>query len=165
MLDVLKAELQLVGIDLLRAPAVQRTLQLLEQKPQLLDFRLAGRRSRAQAIMFAAQAVALGPQSRQLQVLLGDQPAKRGDLALGPGRSFHDPILPGACRCASIAPGRPEFNLSHRIVQIAVAGRAVHAGIRQSIPSHSIESCADVNATVPSRACGHTKRPFSSRLA
>jgi hypothetical protein len=47
----------------------------------------------------------------------------------------------------------------------AVAGRAVHAGMRQSIPSSSIESIAGVSDTAPLAACGHTNLPRSSRLA
>lgn len=37
-------------------------------------------------------------------------------------------------------------------------------GLRQSMPSSSIESCAPDNATVPWVACGHTNRPRSSRF-
>jgi hypothetical protein len=47
----------------------------------------------------------------------------------------------------------------------AVSGRAVQAGMRQSIPSSSIESIAGVSETTPSLACGHTNLPRSSRLA
>src|ERR1700683_1689600 len=37
-------------------------------------------------------------------------------------------------------------------------------GLRQSMPSSSIESCAPDSATVPCVACGHTNRPRSSRF-
>jgi hypothetical protein len=44
-------------------------------------------------------------------------------------------------------------------------GRAVQAGMRQSIPSNSIDSCAAVSVTTPLAACGQTNWPCSSRLA
>src|SRR5436309_8481380 len=44
-------------------------------------------------------------------------------------------------------------------------GSQVRSGCRQSIPSSSIDNCARVNETVPLVACGHTKRPRSSRFA
>ena len=44
------------------------------------------------------------------------------------------------------------------------AGGAPQFGLRQSIPSQSIASCAEVRRTLPSVALGHGKRPFSSTL-
>src|SRR5579871_2648684 len=44
-------------------------------------------------------------------------------------------------------------------------GAAVRIGLRQSMPSSSIESCARLNETTPLSACGQTKRPRSRRLA
>ena len=46
-------------------------------------------------------------------------------------------------------------------------GRAVQAGMRQSIPSVSIETWAWVSVTVPLPVCGHTNRALgsSSRFA
>ena len=46
----------------------------------------------------------------------------------------------------------------------ALAGRHVRSGTRQSIPSSSIESWADVMWILPSMAWGQTKRPRSRRL-
>src|SRR3954465_1554693 len=40
LLEVFQAELQLVGVELLRAPAEPPTLQLPDQQPQLLDLPL-----------------------------------------------------------------------------------------------------------------------------
>jgi hypothetical protein len=40
LLEVLQAELQLVGVEPLGAPAEPPTLQLPDQEPQLLDFGL-----------------------------------------------------------------------------------------------------------------------------
>jgi len=47
----------------------------------------------------------------------------------------------------------------------AIGGAAVRIGLRQSIPSSSIDSCARLNETIPLPACGQMKRPRSSRLA
>src|SRR5215471_2668235 len=44
-------------------------------------------------------------------------------------------------------------------------GSQVRSGGRQLMPSSSIASCARVSDTVPLVACGHTKRPRSSRFA
>src|SRR4051812_28908913 len=56
LLEVLKAELQLVGVEPLRAPAEPATLQLPDQQPQLLD--LGSRR-----IVLGAKGVPLGQSS------------------------------------------------------------------------------------------------------
>ena len=47
----------------------------------------------------------------------------------------------------------------------AISGRQVRAGARQSMPSRSMDNCAGVSVTAPSRTLGHTNRPRSSRLA
>ena len=49
--------------------------------------------------------------------------------------------------------------------QTAISGVQVLSGLRQSMPSSSIESCARVRQTVPSVACGQMNRPRSNRLA
>ena len=46
----------------------------------------------------------------------------------------------------------------------AASGRQVRCGIRQSIPSSSIESCAGVTEIVPVFGDGQTKRPRSNRF-
>ena len=46
----------------------------------------------------------------------------------------------------------------------AFKGRHVRCGMRQSMPSSSIASCADVRQTLPSLAAGQTNRPRSGRL-
>ena len=43
-------------------------------------------------------------------------------------------------------------------------GRHVRFGIRQSIPSSIIDSCAGVSLTSPSADEGQTNLPFSKRL-
>ena len=47
----------------------------------------------------------------------------------------------------------------------AMLGAAVRTGLRQSMPSSSIDSWARLNETTPLSACGQTKRPRSRRLA
>ena len=47
----------------------------------------------------------------------------------------------------------------------ATAGTAVRAGLRQSMPSSSIASCARLNDTAPCSARGQMKRPRSRRFA
>ena len=47
----------------------------------------------------------------------------------------------------------------------ATEGALVRIGRRQSMPSSSIDSCARLNDTAPSSACGQMKRPRSRRLA
>jgi hypothetical protein len=49
--------------------------------------------------------------------------------------------------------------------QAANSGTCVRTGMRQSMPSSSIDNCAGVNATLPDVACGQTKRPRSRRFA
>jgi hypothetical protein len=46
----------------------------------------------------------------------------------------------------------------------AMLGAAVRIGLRQSMPSSSIESCARLSETTPLSACGQTNRPRSRRL-
>ena len=46
----------------------------------------------------------------------------------------------------------------------AMLGTAVRIGLRQSMPSSSIESCARLSETTPLSACGQTNRPRSRRL-
>ena len=51
------------------------------------------------------------------------------------------------------------------VTHTASCGVQVRSGLRQSMPSRSIESCARVRQTVPSVACGQMNRPRSRRLA
>jgi hypothetical protein len=43
--------------------------------------------------------------------------------------------------------------LTTRLFQLAISGRQLRAGMRQSMPSNNIDSCAAVSDTVPSFAC------------
>ena len=51
------------------------------------------------------------------------------------------------------------------VTHTASCGAQVRSGLRRSMPSRSIESCARVRQTVPSVACGQISRPRSRRLA
>jgi len=51
------------------------------------------------------------------------------------------------------------------ITYTATCGVQVLSGLRQSMPSISIESCARVSDTAPSLACGQMKRPRSNLFA
>ena len=61
LLEVLEAELQLVRVEPLRAPAEPATLQLPDQQPQLLDLGL-------RRIMLGAKGVPLGQDSIALDL-------------------------------------------------------------------------------------------------
>jgi len=51
------------------------------------------------------------------------------------------------------------------VTYTAICGVHVLSGLRQSMPSSSIDNCARVSATVPSLACGQMNRPRSNRFA
>ena len=51
------------------------------------------------------------------------------------------------------------------VTYTAICGVHVLSGLRQSMPSMSIDSCARVRETVPSFACGQMKCPRSNRFA
>src|ERR1035438_8875563 len=58
-----------------------------------------------------------------------------------------------------------EYRGITRITHTAICGAQVLCGLRQSMPSSSIDNCARVRQTVPSVACGQMNRPRSRRLA
>ncbi len=71
----------------------------------------------------------------------------------------------GITRGSTMGPRRTKQNLHATALQPAISGCHVRAGIRQSIPSVSIDSCAGVSDTTPSVVAGQTKCPRSRRLA
>lgn len=72
-------------------------------------------------------------------------------------------MIPGEIFAAS---GEIVLNKDSATLSRFVANKgAVQAGMRQSMPSASIDICAAVSVIVPSFAWGHTKRPFSRRFA
>ena len=52
---------------------------------------------------------------------------------------------------------QPYLSKVQGLIQTARCGGALHAGRRQSIPSHSIANCAGANRTVPSAGDGQGK--------
>jgi len=69
LFEVLQPELQLFGVALLRAPAVERALKLPDHEAQLVDLDSARIRS-------GTQAIALGAEQAELSIPLGEQPAQ-----------------------------------------------------------------------------------------
>jgi hypothetical protein len=65
LLEVLQAKLQLVRVELLRAPAELPTLQLPDQEPQLLDLGLC-------RLLLGLGSITLDPQRRNACILLGN---------------------------------------------------------------------------------------------
>ncbi len=76
--------------------------------------------------------------------------------------------IPQTCALPSM---HASVNEAHALVgsctrrYAACVGCHVRSGCGQSIPSSSIDSWAADRWTVPESACGHTKRPLSSRFA
>jgi hypothetical protein len=146
-------------------------LQLLQPQLELLE--LAGHLLRRAAVLLAPQAgdlelelldlQRLGHQARsggrELFSLRGDEPVQRFDI----GRQIegHERIVPASEDRSTCNPVDESIG---RACPAAV-GRQVRIGMRQSMPSSSMPSCAAVNATTPSADDGQTKWPFSSRLA
>jgi hypothetical protein len=164
-LEVGKAEFQLLLRKPLGLPAELHPPQLQQERAQPVVLRLERITLRLERITHGTCVIALGKSI----VAFGENREQRrtqnrrivrqgGDV----GRRGHARIL--THRAAS----RQRRSTSHNAGKQrypASAGRAVHTGIRQSIPSSSIDSCAGVSDTEPSRAAGQTKRPRSSRLA
>jgi hypothetical protein len=122
--------------------------------------------------------VFLTPQGRQLGAQMLDLDRRRaklrarrsqlvpqgGDLVLG--RAM------GQVHTVSLPDSHSPYKRDHPVLvppsaQTATSGRAVQAGMRQSIPSNSIDTWAAVRVMVPLSACGQTNRArgSSSRLA
>ena len=146
----LQPQLQLLDLplQLLRLPPKLHALQLGQQQLQMLDLALP----REQFVsMVACQDQALATHPRE----------ERSDREAPP------------LTCAEYRMNARVFipvrakKVVQRISQVTptAADSHVRSGRRQSMPSSSIDNCARVNETVPLAACGHTKRPRSSRFA
>ena len=72
LLEVLQAELQLVGVELLRAAAELPALQLPDQEPQLLDLGLRRVALGAKGVTLDQNSIVLGLQRYERSILLGD---------------------------------------------------------------------------------------------
>jgi hypothetical protein len=150
LLEITDQHLELADLagELFGGLAVAVASQAGELDFQLLDF-IAGI---AQfALTFDEDSIALS----QRGIAFRQQRPQRGDLGLRSveRRDGHSGIL------------RHERGPTTLIGYTAASGRAVQAGMRQSMPSTSIESCAGVRDTAPLPVRGQTNLPFSSRLA
>ena len=145
LLEIFEAQLQLGDLGI--QPFGRLTILLASQRRQL----------RPQMSDFDCGSAKLGACSSQLV-------PQCGDLSLGRAIcQVHIAILPE--RRPHVQHEHPAR--AHYFRHAATSGRAVQAGILQSIPSNSIETCAAVIVTVPLPVCGQTNRACgsSSRLA
>ena len=139
-------------------------LQLLERQLQLVG--LGRQPLRRAAELQPPQPGQLQPEPLDQRALIGQRRGLRqhdgaqrvGVVGQGGEIDDHDGMIGDA---TALMPN--ESPASRRYP--AISGRQVRAGMRQSMPSSSIESCAGVSDTTPSLACGQTKWPRSSRLA
>ncbi len=146
-------------------------LEALERELQLLDLSLDLLRARSEPLLLQARD---GDLERLDQRLVG--PVGRRDAGDLPMLGKDDRLQGGGVlgqrvdvdlHAAAYPPERQDatsISLNRRSNHTTRAGGAVQAGRRQSIPSHSIASCAEVNRATPSAGDGHGKRPFSSTL-
>src|SRR5581483_10840268 len=107
----------------------------------------------------------LGPQRLLDQAGLGrgelGRACREHRLALGQERVLGNELPPKLLDLSVLMAGASTLLRAHP----ARVGCHVRCGARQSMPSSNIDSCAGVSVTEPSFVTGHTKRPFSSRLA
>ena len=102
----------------------------------------------------------LGPLDRQFRLALGELGTQISDLLGSAASGINQEFTPALIEHLANVPA----NMSGFSNQ-PPSGVQLRRGARQSIPSSSIENCAAVSATDPSRACGHRNLPRSSRLA
>ena len=79
LLEVFQAELQLVGVEPLRAPAELPALQLPDQEAQLVDFGLGRVTLPANQVAFGESGIPLGQNSIALDLEGSDPGALAGD--------------------------------------------------------------------------------------
>ena len=145
--QILQRQLELfdLALDLLGGLAEGLLLQLRDAQPQRLDQLVMGADGR-----------------RHLRVLR----LQGGDHRPQQGRIFGKAC--GVTRHAAEYHGAAGSTIKtrrfRRINHPTRAGGTPQSGRRQSIPSHSIASCADVSRTAPEVVVGHGKRPRSSTL-
>jgi hypothetical protein len=146
-LQVLERQFALfdLALDLFRALSEGLLLQLRNPHPQRLDQQIMGTQGGRDLLVFGLQGHDHRLQNRGIirQTRCGGRHA----------RVYHAP--PGIAM---------KTRKNRRINQPPRAGGAPQFGRRQSIPSHSIASCAGVSRTLPSVAVGHGNRPRSRTL-
>ena len=149
--------LRLVGLQRL-----QRQLELLSLARQLLRGLSELGPSISRQLEFQAGDLSL--RGQRILHHRGNDPLQRGEVV---GQSV------GGDRHAGSGSDLPPFWSMVRSscpsrrcpAQPASSGRQVRCGIRQSIPSSSIDNCARLSTATPSSARGQTNRPRSRRLA
>ena len=158
LLEVLQAELELVGVELLRAPAEPPALQLPDQEPQLLD-------------------LGLRPPSRSARTV-SRSACKRCESRHSAGRRL-PPSAAAICSSRSGSRGRsssasdmalfywPKAEKARVSAHQAVLGRGIARGCSRchGKPSSRVASCAPVSRTTPSAGEGQQNRPASSLFA
>ena len=156
LLEVLQAELELVGVEPLRAPAELPALQLPDQEPQLLDLGLCrvtlGQDSIALGLQRAADSGAFGGDDFRHMLQLQQQPLRVSWKIIQ--RQRHGAILLAASQEGQHfrSPGR--------------ARARDRAGL-QPVPRQALEQrreLAPVSRTTPSAGEGQQNRPASSLL-
>lgn len=128
--------------------------------------RLRSGRSSLRSVHRTARSCIAGPlftlDQDRLCLHLGQEPSGEAAQLLGIVRQGQGVIEHGRSLSHGIPCGNPV--VAERSDYPAASGRQVRSGIRQSIPSSSMDNCAGVSATLPSLAEGQTNRPFSSRF-
>jgi hypothetical protein len=147
--EFLKLEFELfyLTLDLLRAATELHPSQLGNQQLKMLD---------------------LSPVREQLGLLDQEHRLQHRGIEsvqiLDRKRRFHHAHSMPCTRCEVMHKTPVNTDESDMSLYIVIAGCQVRSGLRQSIPSSSIDNCARVSETLPQLACGHTKRPRSSRF-
>ena len=147
-LEALKRQFQLreFTLDLLRTRTEALLLQLRDGDPERLDQGVIGPVGGLDPGDLRPKAEHHGPQNRRI-FGKGFGLGSHGRMIRDAGAQFHVKSLIRSANHTTRAGGDDQ------------------AGRRQSIPSHSIDSCAEVSrSAVPSACEGHGKRPFSSTL-
>jgi hypothetical protein len=147
--------------DLLRRSSELLASQSGDLQLELLDLQRLGQQSRSRGRKLQVARFPRLTLARDVGGLGGDDPMQHGDVAGKIGEVESHARIVTTARAQITRRMTPE---SKSRVYPAACGCHVRTGIRQSIPSSNMPSCAGVSATLPSAGEGHTKRPFSSRL-
>ena len=156
LFEILQREIELVGIELFRAPAELQALKLADQM--------------AQTVILAGELVALGGKPRLLGALgiafgpgRDQHRAQRGDVVRQRlGSRVHGPIGPRNQRLVASRARASQSAAAHP----ATLGRGTRGAYirRQSSPSNRAASCAPDSRITPSLTGGHLNVPPSSRF-
>src|SRR5208337_3590246 len=150
LLDILKCQKQLLGIELLRTPAELRTLQLAQEMPQAINLR--------------QRLVALRDRGVTLRMRRRDQCMQRFNVGRKLRRNLAHARTESDSRAVVISPSADDSK--GRSAHDVAVGRATSRACSrdQSIPSTSAASCDAVSRITPSLIGGHRNAPCSSRF-